>query len=1075
MKRNALLIGAIVAAFVGLAAVLLTLPAQAAPTSATRAVEASITHTTLEDFNAGNLYYTGLTNFDGGEVQLLVVGLAGEWITTTNTTGLEALARHTAVYTNDHIIVLGGRNAMSKPSNRVFYTTINPSNNHDLEDWNLTTPLPPDVYPDPFGGSYPGVYWHASVILNDRVYVLGGSPDGSATYDTISYATVNGAGTVGEWLTTTVPLPHPMARFGAVVVNGRIYVIGGWSFDENTFTSQVYDEVYFATPEADGDIEGWTPTTDFAYPTYGHMVAAYNGRIYVMGGFDESQTNNVAPFTHYATPITSTGVITQWAILSNMKNNIFAGAGLAFGDVLYTTGGAINSLYEESFYVGASLINAEGKIGQWVDTSLIEPARLYHAAVHSDDGWIYVINGSGDLDGDEITEPMLNINRGSTTGVGEQYAPEGTFTSATMDLGGLNKLKELRWNTTITDTDMMTITVRYHTRNEPGGPWSAWHGPYSSSPTPGTVTTTVELDGHARYVEYEARLEAKDLDGNGTARHTPVLNAVQLVYEKPAYLVRIHKEAEPPSGTRARPGDILSYTLTYSNGLEGITATHVVILDTMPEYTTFKEGSVQGPGVYDSETESIRWELESLEPGSQGEVGFAVVISPTLMHSTIIANSATIDSNQGPIWASNVVTHPVQVSYEILVSKDAEPEPGSPVAPGTTIAYTLHYVNSGTENLSDIVLTDALPDQVTYVADSIWGAEERDDGDPANLQWSISNLASGGEGTAGFNVVVNDDVTEGITITNVAIVDSDQTDPLTSPAVSHVVHLAPPSLSLTKSADPVDGSTVEPGQRIDYVLEYANNGEMPIIDLVLTDVVPDYVTYVDGSVWPAAKGDASDVTELHWDLGAVDPGEEGTVGFAVTVNDVPGSLSIENSFTGSNAQIDLQESNRVEHTTYRQAPDFYISKIAAIPADPSPGQPFDLVVTVKNAGSHDADTGDFWTEVYIKPLPSTPPQAPSDHYLGMCTDQACTQTVRYEYVEGLTSLDAGSSATLRFKGLVLPGGGDYDIYAQADISFDGDDPTWGRYVEQNESNNVARIILGGGIIHLPLIATQYTR
>jgi N-acetylneuraminic acid mutarotase len=397
MNRNTLLAGSLVVAFLVLAILLVTIPVFA--------VRIAITDTTLEDFNAGFLYHTGLTRFDDGEVQLMVVGLAGDWITDTNTTGLPALARHTAVYTNDHIIVLGGRDINDLPSDGVYYSTVD-LYTHDLADWQATTPLPASIYPNG------GLFWHASVIVHNRVYVLGGA-DTTNRYATVAFAPINSDGSLGAWQTTE-PLPHALCLLQAVAVNDRIYVIGGWDS-----SSAARDEIYFAEPDpATGLISGWTQTANFAYPTFGHMAGVHEGNIYVMGG--THPTLFVSPYTNVTTPDPGTGQISGWTQLIDMENNIYGGAGLALNGVLFTTGGALNSIVNPSDYVGTALINLDGSINSWSNTSTIVPARFYHATVHSNDGWLYLINGSDGI------HPIANINRGATTGVGEQHAPDGT-------------------------------------------------------------------------------------------------------------------------------------------------------------------------------------------------------------------------------------------------------------------------------------------------------------------------------------------------------------------------------------------------------------------------------------------------------------------------------------------------------------------------------------------------------------------------------------------------------------------------------------------------------------------------
>jgi hypothetical protein len=112
-------------------------------------------------------------------------------------------------------------------------------------------------------------------------------------------------------------------------------------------------------------------------------------------------------------------------------------------------------------------------------------------------------------------------------------------------------------------------------------------------------------------------------------------------------------------------------------------------------------------------------------------------------------------------------------------------------------------------------------------------------------------------------------------------------------------------------------------------------------------------------------------------------------------------------------------------------------------------------------------------EVYVKPRPSTEPSSPADHYLGYCTTQPCALPFRDNYVEHLMSLNAQASFALRFVGLTLPGGGDYDVYAQVDVAFDGDNPDWGRYMEASENNNIYRMTLGSGVVHMPFVAKNH--
>jgi len=82
--------------------------------------------------------------------------------------------------------------------------------------------------------------------------------------------------------------------------------------------------------------------------------------------------------------------------------------------------------------------------------------------------------------------------------------------------------------------------------------------------------------------------------------------------------------------------------------------------------------------------------------------------------------------------------------------------------------------------------------------------------------------------------------------------------------------------------------------------------------------------------------------------------------------------------------------------------------------------------------------------------------------------------LRPEYVEYTPSLAAGAeNSNFRFENLTLPSGGIFQVFAQVDICFEGydcRDPRWGRYLEQNENNNIGTIYMQGTVVHLPLIS-----
>ena len=92
-------------------------------------------------------------------------------------------------------------------------------------------------------------------------------------------------------------LPEPRVGAAAACVNGRIYVVGGYSLDiTDTLSSVLYLDPL--DPESE-----WRRLPDMQHPRFGHGMAAVGGRIYVVGGNDQGHlTTSVEIFDTTSTP-----------------------------------------------------------------------------------------------------------------------------------------------------------------------------------------------------------------------------------------------------------------------------------------------------------------------------------------------------------------------------------------------------------------------------------------------------------------------------------------------------------------------------------------------------------------------------------------------------------------------------------------------------------------------------------------------------------------------------------------------------------------------------------------------------
>jgi N-acetylneuraminic acid mutarotase len=120
----------------------------------------------------------------------------------------------------------------------------------------------------------------ASVVVNGKIYALGGQSLAGTTaessfweYDPLT----------DTWDTTLAQMPEPRSGLSAAVVNNKIYVVGGWNFSSPKYRRAVL--------EYDPVINSWD-TTKAPMPTPRAYLATcvVNNKIYAFGGINNDVT-----------------------------------------------------------------------------------------------------------------------------------------------------------------------------------------------------------------------------------------------------------------------------------------------------------------------------------------------------------------------------------------------------------------------------------------------------------------------------------------------------------------------------------------------------------------------------------------------------------------------------------------------------------------------------------------------------------------------------------------------------------------------------------------------------------------
>jgi N-acetylneuraminic acid mutarotase len=109
-------------------------------------------------------------------------------------------------------------------------------------------------------------------VLNDKVYIIGGFSNTNQT----TYPDIDVYDTKTDTWEKKKPSPIPRDSFGACAVNGKIYIISGYTPNGDVSTVWEYEPIQ----------ETWTKKTDIPTIRDAFTVNVIAGKIYCIGGFN---------------------------------------------------------------------------------------------------------------------------------------------------------------------------------------------------------------------------------------------------------------------------------------------------------------------------------------------------------------------------------------------------------------------------------------------------------------------------------------------------------------------------------------------------------------------------------------------------------------------------------------------------------------------------------------------------------------------------------------------------------------------------------------------------------------------
>jgi len=235
-------------------------------------------------------------------------------------------------------------------------------------------------------------------------------------------------------------------------------------------------------------------------------------------------------------------------------------------------------------------------------------------------------------------------------------------------------------------------------------------------------------------------------------------------------------------------GDI-EYLICFENNSNS-DITNLTVVDTLPPEVEVIKGSPQGQ--YDPKTHTYTWSLPFLEANSKSPacVELTVLVNKDVPPATTISNSVTISSHETESATASVdaVTYfPLDLTKTVIGGFGDEVEW---VDIDDDVTYGIEYTNKNEFAVTNIVIRDILPEEVSFVTATDDGVFGSYDPPSHSYQWMYPSLGAGESALVELVVHVNPDVKPFKTIVNSVTIASKQMAP--APADTTVTVMTAP-------------------------------------------------------------------------------------------------------------------------------------------------------------------------------------------------------------------------------------------------------------------------------------------
>lgn len=334
---------------------------------------------------------------------------------------------------------------------------------------------------------------------------------------------------------------------------------------------------------------------------------------------------------------------------------------------------------------------------------------------------------------------------------------------------------------------------------------------------PVTVTTPVINIG-----------EAVSSDG-GTSQ-----SSYQILLIPPANPLTLLKTVEQPE---VGPQDTIRYRLIVGNSAD-IPIQDIMVADTLPqllEFVSASDGGIHSNGV-------VQWNLAELGPNQSDTLLLSARISTLPDADTTVINSAAAQSSLGGSAQSSC---PVMITLPPNPLTLVKTATQTQVAVNDTIRFSLMVGNTADFTITDITVTDTLPELLAFISASHGGVYS--DG---LVHWNLNTLAPNEIDTLTLATRLQSSILEDSTVVNTALAQS--SDGGNATASRSILITSAPLLEAVKSAP----ASILPWDTLRYTMTVANTGSGTATQVSMTDSLPaglELLTATPGYVYDDAN------------------------------------------------------------------------------------------------------------------------------------------------------------------------------------------------------------------------------